>query len=932
MSLQPALEFDTPRSRIALDGRWEFAYDPAQVGEQEGWFRPGLRLPEQITLPGCAQAQRFATASPVIAEYDGLPELSSQVLLRYPSRDVNWYARSMEIPSSWQGQAVWLHLGGVKPAADVWLNGAHIGRTESSRCPVRGELTPHVLWGEQNRLVVRIDWPEPGFFGLYDILSAWSGLHRPAWLEAVPAISLADIHVVPSIDPREARVYLSIRRTDGPDSISINCIAVDDRKEGHFAVTQSAILHGASTEVCLTLPMPGAPLWHPDDPRLHTLTVRLCAGETILDEGCLRFGLREIRVDGFHVLLNGQPVFLRGGCDDQYYPETVCPPAEKEFYLQRLRLARAYGFNYTKSCVEPFPREFLDAADEVGLLVCEEMPFLARNDLAAYPDGLPPARQAFMRRELENIIRADRNHPSVVHYSISSELNQDWLNNPHHFRLFSQELPAVARRINPAALVTDATGVSGGGAQLGRQAIPLATALGARDTDTDSSWLYWAMDCRPLAGPIPGLKAVTTPFIFHEFAWITELTDPGMLDRYAVLPVKPLHVPEMLAATEANGQGALLPRMVAGSRQLKMALRKNAFELARTAPQAAGYYHWLLHDFPFCAEGVFNEFWEAPADLPAEAFRAYNDDTVLCLEHGDRWAFAWGQPWSLALIVSHFGAATLASPVIAWTLRAGQRTLARGRQSCAALAPGALVTLPPLPLPAFPSRAPATLELEAVLCEGNRQITRNSWRLWAFPQQAIPASEVLITEQLDAGTLERLAHGGRVLFLSPGDMPASGDLPRDPGDPLYRSVPFNYGTEGNMGTLIRPHPALGAFPHDGWCDFAWAPLLDDARPFALDPFLPCRVDPIIRSVGHMRTMRNKAYLFEVAIGRGRLLACAMHLTRARQAGDPAAHYLYGALLRYLTRTRLEPAPAITLSALRGIVMPDSSVDAIGNAL
>ena len=68
----------------------------------------------------------------------------------------------------------------------------------------------------------------------------------------------------------------------------------------------------------------------------------------------MRFGLREISRKGKQVLLNGRPIFLRGGCDDQLYPESFCPPNSKEFFLKRIKLAKEYGFNYTKSCVEVF--------------------------------------------------------------------------------------------------------------------------------------------------------------------------------------------------------------------------------------------------------------------------------------------------------------------------------------------------------------------------------------------------------------------------------------------------------------------------------------------------------------------------------------------------------------------------------------------------
>lgn len=936
MPIIPTQEFATARPQVSLDGAWEFSYDPANTGLRAGWFHPEHRLPESIHVPGCTQAQQFASAGAVDVLYDGLPELASQVGLRYPSRDVCWYARSFTVPPDWDGRDLWLHLGGVNPAADLWLNGVHLGRTRSSRCPVRVDVTSCIRRDGENRLVLRLDWPDDAFHGLYDIYTAWSGLYRSVWLEAVAPSHLADIHVLPAISPRKATVTLAIRHTGDPREATVECIADGDGRT--YNTTIACRLSAPTTDICLDLPMPGAALWHPDDPRLYTLTVRLRAGETVLDEGCVRFGLREVRVDGYRVLLNGMPIFLRGGCDDQYYPRTVCPPAEKGEYLRRLWLARDYGFNYTKSCVEIFTREFLEAADEVGMLVCQELPFLLRDELVRYPAGLPGERVTFFHHEIANMLHTDRNHPAVILYSMTSELGDAWLANPHHFRLFSQELPALARRMNPSALVMDATGVSGG-PDIGKQAVPVETAYGRRNTDLDGSWLAWAMDCRPLAGPIPGLEPVSVPFIFHEFAWITELTDPNIMKRYEKLPVLPLHVPEMIAAARANGQADILPTLVASSRRLKYALRKQAFELARKEPKAAGYHHWLLHDFPFAAEGVFNEFWEAPADLPAAAFRAYNDDTVLCLEHGDRWTLAWGVPWQLACVVSHFGAATLPAPVLTWELRDSTRALASGNIPLAPFPPGTLITAPPCALPILQGDQPSILTLTAVLRDGDRIVTCNHWRFWAFPlSTALPdgvcvdipglaelfpdnqsaGAELMVTNRLHEAALETLARGGRVLLIAAGaESPSPEDLPRAPGTPLYRTVPYNHGSEGIMGTLVRPHPALGNFPHEGWCDFVWAPLLDGAHPINLQQ-ISLHIEPIIRAIGHMRTMRDMAYLFELAVGPGRLLACAMRLTEAIADGDPAARYLLGALVRYLAGPELPAAPAIARDALRAV--------------
>lgn len=924
MALLAAQELHTDRPRLSLDGAWQFAYDPADQGRAEGWFRPEHRLPERLRIPGCSQARRYRSAPAPGTAYEGLPELDAQVLLRYPCRAPSWYKRRFRLPAAWRGQRVWLHLGGVKPAATLWLNGAAVGRTTSSRTPVRCDITEHVRFGTANDITLRLDWAPGCFHGLFDILSGWSGLYRSAWVEAVPALHLANVQVVPHLAPPHAQLTVTLNSGGAALPEGTCRVAVDIRPagggRGRWRGAAACELRNGVLQAQVRVPLPGARWWSPDAPHLHIAGINLEMDGRRLDGARVRFGLREVRTRGFQVLLNGKPVFLRGGCDDQHYPRTVCPPADTAFYLKRLRRARQWGFNYTKSCVEIFTPEFLDAADEVGLLVCEEMPLLVRDGMGRTPDHVLQA--GTMRDEVANIVRADRCHPSVILYSMSSELSTAWHTSAPWFRFLSQELPALTRQLNPAALVIDATGTSTE-PNLGEHAVPVDTPHGRRDTDLDGSWLLWNSTARPLAGPIPGLDTVTRPFIFHEFAWITALSDPRVTRRFARLPLKPLHVAEMVAAAQANGQGALLPHMLAASRQLKYALRKQAFELARQEVKAAGYHHWLIHDFPFCAEGVFNEFWEEPADLTAAEFRACNDDTVLCLDHGPRWSFRWGEAPALAVRISHFGPATWVRGALRWRWCCGRTVLAQGEDALVgALKPGTLCKVP-LKGVRLPTRSlPARLELHAELRVGRRRVAANHWPLWVFPE-TVPgtpcgprAAKVLVCQSLTGDLLQQLASGARVLFLNPGaSEPQTGDLPRAPGEPLYRSVPFNCGTTGNTGTLVTPHPALGAFPHPGWCDFAWVEMVDGAQPFDLAK-LGVRVAPIIRSIGHLRTMHDKAYLFELAVGRGRLLACSLRLNEATLAGDPAAPWLLANLRQYLAGPLAPSAARVTPARLR----------------
>ena len=918
--MAPSPELDTPRPKVRLDGRWEFSYDPGRTGVADGWYAPDVRLPERIAVPGCSQARRFRSARAEGSGFDGLPELKSGTMLRYGCMDDSWYKKAFHVPASWRGKEVWLHAGGVKPAGEFWLNGHRLGATATSRSPVRCNLTQHVRFGDRNVMAVRVHWPKVRLYGCHDGICAWSGLYRSIWIEAVALTHVADLHAVTSIDPPSAAIHVALRgKSAGRKALRVVCDITGPADGRAFSAEQTV----ARGDALLTIDMPDGRLWSPDTPALYTATVRLFDGERLLDTAAIRFGLREIRTEASKVLLNGKPIFLRGGCDDQLYPETVCPPADKEFFVERLGHARRYGFNYTKSCVEVFTKEFLDAADEVGYLVCQEMPFGLQGQSRERRYNPPAWLARFCKRQLENIVVSDRNHPSVVVYSMASELSEGWLRNPASFQLFSRDLPPLARALNPGTLVFDATGVSTG-PRLGVQAVPVDTPAGERDTDLQGSWLVWSWDACPLTGPIPGLDGVTLPFVLHEHCWITQLSDPAVIKRMQGLPVKPLHVPEMCRAARANGQAAILDRMVECSRKLKYALLKDCLEIAREDPRIAGYHQWLIHDFPFCQEGVLNEFWEEPEDVPADEFRTHNGDTVLLLKDHDQRCFEYGGRAPLALMISHFGADEIGDARLEWRLSNGARTVARGVERFGAVGCGELAASGDLGITMPPGRTPAKLEMSCELTSGGEPVSSNHWNLWVFPPAgrakapagiattmpllsraypgakllgsvaAIPpGTRVLVSDTLADPVVDFLAGGGHVVLLSPRE------LRKSPGEPTYRSVPYNSGTTGNMGTLIRPHPALGRFPHEGWCDFCFAPLIQGAHAVALDAFRPQRIEPIIRSIGHMRTMSDKAYMFELGVGQGRLLVCSLRLAEMYD-GSPAARYLVDSMLRHMS--------------------------------
>ena len=152
------------------------------------------------------------------------------------------------------------------------------------------------------------------------------------------------------------------------------------------------------------------------------------------------------------ILLNGQPIYLRCFGDDQLYLETLSPPTDPNWYLPRLKRARQYGLNAAKSCEEIFSEDYLEAADEAGLMIIQEMPFGLSGYVRTTQHKLEEPWRQLYAREFVGLCKESRNHASVIAYSMCSEVPLD-TGTPEAFNFFVRELPARSKELAPHALV-----------------------------------------------------------------------------------------------------------------------------------------------------------------------------------------------------------------------------------------------------------------------------------------------------------------------------------------------------------------------------------------------------------------------------------------------------------------------------------------------
>jgi len=368
---------------------------------------------------------------------------------RFPDTSVGWYRKTFRIPAEDFGRRISVAFDGVFRASRVWVNGFYLGEEPSGYLNFRYDITDYLNYGGENVIAVRVDATmEEGWF--YE----GAGIYRHVWLEKTAPVHLvADGTAIETeVDARGAatvRVRSEVTHALGraePVEVLVNYTIVDaDGAEVARATSASRKLAvGDTVEVEATLSVAQPRLWDLESPTLYTLVAEVAAGGRAVDRVETCFGIRTIRFDpneGF--FLNGRHVKLKGTNNHQDHAGVgaAIPDALQGFRIQRLQ---AMGSNIYRASHNPPTPELLDACDRLGMLVIDETRLMGSNPL--HLDAV------------KRMIRRDRNHPSVILWSLG---NEEWAIEGNVFgERITTTMQAFAKKLDPTRPTTVA--ISGG--------------------------------------------------------------------------------------------------------------------------------------------------------------------------------------------------------------------------------------------------------------------------------------------------------------------------------------------------------------------------------------------------------------------------------------------------------------------------------------
>jgi len=367
----------------------------------------------------------------------------------FPGASVGWYRKSFAIPASDLGRRIAVEFDGVFRDSVVWINGFYLGRQPSGYTGFRYDLTDYLNYGGENVIAVRVDATrEEGWF--YE----GAGIYRHVWLSktAPQHVAPGSTSVVTSVNGEAASVVVDTAvANDGtkPAEVGIGMEIFDanDRavaKSGEIPLRLGAV---DRQETSMTLAVPRPQLWSLESPALYKVVTTLRIGGVVADRSETVFGIRTLRFDpnaGF--FLNGKRVELQGTNNHQDFAGVgvAVPDALWDF---RVRALKQMGSNAYRCAHNPPAPELLDACDRLGMLVIDENRLMGPS-----PEQLG---------QLEAMIRRDRNHPSVILWSLG---NEEWAieGNIKGARI-AASMQAFAQRLDPSRRTTVANSGGWGG-------------------------------------------------------------------------------------------------------------------------------------------------------------------------------------------------------------------------------------------------------------------------------------------------------------------------------------------------------------------------------------------------------------------------------------------------------------------------------------
>ena len=454
---------------ICLNGTWEFAFDPDNIGEENQWYSSASTddspwtLQIQVPYPWESLAawgneeqadnanylSKDAYLNPEEVTCGGLDREGNY--RGEPRHTIGWYRKVVSIPENWGDKRVILNFGAVDWEATVWVNGNQIGTHENGYLPFEFDITDALTPGESTVIVVRAYDAQDHGEQLAGKQIGWyvrtSGIWQTVYLEPRSETHIAQCHITPDIDNATATFAVNVGAVCNADTLTLRWHC--DELSGSEQVSSH------ETQFTVSIPPEQLRLWDIDTPNLYDVTLELVADGTVVDRIFTYFGMRKVSIakaaggDYQYIYLNNRPVYLLGALNQSFTPEGVYTFLTDEAIRRDVERAKEFGFNFLRLHIKVDEPRLYYWADKLGLLFMCDIP-----NFGTYTEKA----QARFEQTLRGNIARDYNHPSIISWC---NFNETWGLGGNEFKEMTdrqewvREMYHLAKSLDTTRLIED---------------------------------------------------------------------------------------------------------------------------------------------------------------------------------------------------------------------------------------------------------------------------------------------------------------------------------------------------------------------------------------------------------------------------------------------------------------------------------------------
>ncbi len=436
---------------VSFDKSWRFIKDTLKGAENPGYndseWRT-LNLPHDWSIEDLPNQKEGEVQGPFTKASIG------KAATGFTVGGIGWYRKTFILDNSYKGKKTYILFDGVYMDADVWINGHHLGNHPYGYTSFSYDLTNYLTAiGKPNVIAVRAK-----NLGKNSRWYSGSGIYRHVWLLPMNEVRTklwGNFVTTPAVSSNQATInsQITVENTSSQKkAITVKFELLNSLGQVVTSKMQPLIIpRDSSAVLSQKLIVTNPKLWGLDNPVLYKSRVSLIADNKVIDRTETPFGIRSLKFDGQKgLLLNGQVVKLKGGCVHHDLGPLGAASIDRA-EERKVELIKKAGYNAIRLSHNPPSPGFLNACDRLGMLVLDEA--FDMWEKAKNPEDYHLYFKDWSQRDLESIILRDRNHPSVMMWSIGNEIFE--ASDSAGYRN-AKRLSEEVRKLDPTRPITDA--------------------------------------------------------------------------------------------------------------------------------------------------------------------------------------------------------------------------------------------------------------------------------------------------------------------------------------------------------------------------------------------------------------------------------------------------------------------------------------------